>query len=74
MSDMEMHPARSTEFKPGTKCRIKAAEGYKHYTILGLSQGAGISRYEQRVVYQCHKTGKIFHRTTYDFVNRMEIL
>lgn len=69
-----MHPARSTEFKPGTQCRYKAAEGYKNYTILGLSKGAGISYCEQRVIYQSDKTGVIYHRTTYDFVDRMEIL
>lgn len=69
-----MHPARSTEFKLGTRCRYKTAEGYKHYTILGLSKGAGVSHCEQRVVYQSDKTSNIYHRTTYDFVNCMEIL
>lgn len=69
-----MHPARTTVFTSGSNCRAKTAEGYKYYTILGLSQGAGTSKCEQRVVYMCRKTLKIFHRTTYDFVNRMEIL
>lgn len=69
-----MHLARTTVFTPGSNCRVKTAEGYKYYIILGLSQGAGISKCEQRVVYMCRKTLKIFHRTTYDFVNRMEIL
>ena len=71
---MSMHPTRTTKFTPGLQCRYKAAEGYKYYTILGLSKGAGLSYAEQRVVYQSNLTRQIFHRTTYDFVNRMEIM
>jgi hypothetical protein len=67
-----MHPARTTTFEPGTQCRKK--DGFTHYTIIGKTHGAGLSRNEQRVVYQSNVTGDIYHRTTYDFVARMEIL
>lgn len=64
-----MHPARTTAFIKGDRWRHKTKGGA--YTLVGLSVGAGISRAEQRVIYQ-DADGRLYHRTTYDFVNQME--
>lgn len=68
----EMHPARTTHFTLGRKVRHKTSGG--SYTVEGLSTGAGVCRPEQRVVYRCIVTGKLYHRTTYDFVKQMEFV
>jgi len=41
------------------------------YTLLGMSNGAGELRGERLIVYQCNKTGKIYHREVDDFIDRM---
>jgi hypothetical protein len=42
------------------------------YEYIGLSDGAGISKGEQRQVYRCTATGRVFHRECSDFSARME--
>lgn len=69
MSPHAMHPARTTAFIKGDTWRHKTKGG--DYKIVGLSAGAGISRAEQRVIYQ-DAAGRLYHRTTYDFVTQME--
>lgn len=69
MLNQDMHPARTTAFIKGDTWRHKTKGGT--YTVLGLSVGAGISRAEQRVIYQ-DAAGRLYHRTTYDFVAQME--
>lgn len=69
MSPHYQQPARTTAFIAGDSWRHKTKGGY--YQIVGLSAGAGISRAEQRVVYK-DAAGRLYHRTTYDFVRQME--
>lgn len=68
----EMHAARTTDFTGGRLVRHRVLGG--RYSVLGLSAGAGVSRPGQRVVYRCVTTGKLYHRTTYDFVAQMEFV
>ena len=42
------------------------------YEYIGLSDGAGMSKGEQREVYRCKATGRVFHRECSDFSARME--
>lgn len=42
------------------------------YEYIGLSDGAGMSKGEQRQVYRCTDTGQLYHRETGDFFYRME--
>ena len=42
------------------------------YEYIGLSDGAGMSKGEQRQVYRCTATGRVFHRECSDFSARME--
>lgn len=42
------------------------------YEILGLATGAGLTRGEDRLVYQDVSTGRLFLRTEADFSERME--
>lgn len=69
MSPHYMNPARTTAFIKGERWTHKTKGG--DYTLIGLSAGAGISRAEQRVIYQS-TGGQLYHRTTYDFVAQME--
>ncbi|QDH49108.1 hypothetical protein PHYNN_169 [Pantoea phage Phynn] len=44
------------------------------YKIIGLSKGAGTSRFSNYIVYQDSTSGEIYHRTLADFFSRMEIV
>ena len=51
---------------------------YKHkekggaYKLIGKSRGAGTMRGVELIVYQCLRTGNIYHRKKSDFESQME--
>lgn len=49
-----MHPARTTEFKPGSSCRVKVKEGYKYY----IHSGGGLFIHKEETMnsYNCAVT------------------
>lgn len=46
----------------------------RRYSVLTTTTGAGTSRGESLVIYQCVEDGECYHRTIEDFSERMRLI